>query len=307
MASGKARFLLGRAKKEELESLQDKVTKQSLWGSIGRTAGGLLAASITGGTVNPLTLGLLTGAATYAGGKVGTVGAKKIGKDKGELTEGRFFQAEKRGFEKELDAKNVTASLTAALTAGIGQKLKLAKTGETATPLSKGAGMDFKGSWVGKGIEKRAIGRELIQKGEASIGTADKTLQVGKGQFITGGDKAGMVLPDGTSIGSGRTSIPRGQMARGEITSKIEKAGARTGMGRESIPFSPSKVSPALKMDPIFNPKSLVESYLAPMEQYEMMDGEMVKHAGRGMKTPDWWEGLFKGKESGLSTVIGSK
>lgn len=231
MASGKARFLLGRAKKEELESLQDKVTKQSLWGSIGRTAGGLLAAGLTGGTVNPLTLALLTGAATYAGGKVGTVGAKKIGKDKGELTEGRFYKSEASSFEKELGAQNITASLTAALTAGIGQKLKLAKAGETATPLSQGAGMDFKGSWVGKGIEKRAIGRELIQKGEASIGTADKTLQVGKGQFITGGDKAGMVLPDGTSIGSGRTSLQRGRFAPGEITSQMEKAGARTGMG----------------------------------------------------------------------------
>ena len=55
----------------QFEDVQRKASKKSLWGSIGRTAGGLLAMGLTGGLVNPVTLGLITGAATFAGGAIG--------------------------------------------------------------------------------------------------------------------------------------------------------------------------------------------------------------------------------------------
>ena len=207
---GYARALLIKDVKDEEKDFQKKTKKKSLWGSIGRTIGGLGAMALTGGVVNPLTLGLLTGAASYAGGAIGAKASKT-----GDLSKGKFFQSDRESAQKELGAfgtRNLTESLMSGLKAGVGQKLKLMKSGKEAAKLSEGLGIDFKGSMLGKGLERRAIGKELMKAGEASIGTADKTLQVGEGQFITGG-KGGMVLPDGTSIGSGRTSIPRGQMA----------------------------------------------------------------------------------------------
>ena len=211
---GMGRALLMRDLKEEEKAFQKKAKKKSLWGSIGRTLGGLGAMALTGGAVNPLTVGLISGGASFLGGAAGA----KLS-NTGDLSKGRFFKADRESAQKELSAfgtQNLMSSLTSGLTAGVGQKLELMKSGKEAAKLSEGFGVDFKGSFVGKGLEKRAIGKELMKAGEASIGTADKTLQVGEGQFITG-DRAGMVLPDGTSIGSGRTSLPRGQMPEGGI------------------------------------------------------------------------------------------
>ena len=267
---GYGRALLQRDVRREQESLQKKATKKSLWGSIGRTLGGLGVMAITGGAVNPLTLGLLTGGASFLGG---AIGAKAAG---GKLTGGRFFQSSREEAQKELGAfgtqnitaslksgiqagfgqaaklqkaklfdkpivatpttkqgllksmdfegslvgkslekelgafgtKNITESLKSGIKAGIGQKLKLMKTGKEATK-----GLDFKDSFVGKGIEKRAIGKELIKEGEASLGTRSTWAEGGRG---------GMTLPDGRTIGS--ADLPRGKFASGEITSKIDKA-----------------------------------------------------------------------------------
>ena len=212
---GYGRALLQRDVKQEEADLQKRAKKKSLWGSIGRTIGGLGAMTITGGVVNPLTVGLISGGASFLGG---AIGAKASGT--GDLSKGKFFKSDRESIQKELGAfgtANLMSALTSGLTAGVGQKLKLMKSGQEAAKLSEGFGMDFKGSMLGKELEKRAIGKELMKAGEASIGTADRTLQVGEGQFITGGDRGGMVLPDGTSIGSGRTSIPRGQMPEGGI------------------------------------------------------------------------------------------
>jgi len=51
MASGRARFKLSRAKKDEQSTLQRRAGKKSLWGSVGRTLGGLGAMALTGGYV----------------------------------------------------------------------------------------------------------------------------------------------------------------------------------------------------------------------------------------------------------------
>ena len=222
---GYGRALLARDVKAEQESLGKRAKKKSLWSSIGRTVGSLGVMAITGGTVNPLTLGLLTGGASFLGGAIGAKASRT-----GDLSKGKFFKSDRESLQEELGAfgsKNITESLKSGVMAGLGQAAKLQKAklfgkgagaGETAK-LSEGFGMDFKGSMVGKGMEKRAlkkIGKGLVKEGEASLGTAAKTMEVGKGQFITDG-KAGMVLPDGTTIGSGRTSFGRGQMPAGGI------------------------------------------------------------------------------------------
>jgi len=177
---GYGRALLQRDVRQEEEAFQKKAKKKSLWGSIGRTLGGLAVMGLTGGAVNPLTVGLLTGGASFLGG---AIGAKAAG---GKLTGGKFFQADRKSPQKELGAfgtQNLVSSLTSGITAGIGQKLKLMKAGAPeAAKLSEGFGLDFEGSMVGKGLEKRAIGKELVGYGEASIGTGD----VSRGKFAPG-------------------------------------------------------------------------------------------------------------------------
>ena len=151
---GYGRALLQRDTRREEESLQKKAKKKSLWGSIGRTVGGLGAMALTGGAVNPVTLGLLTGGASYLGGAIGAKASKT-----GDLSkQGKFFKSDRESLQTELGAfgtQNLMSSLRSGITAGIGQKLKLAKAGAPETAkLSEGFGMDFEGSMVGRGVEK---------------------------------------------------------------------------------------------------------------------------------------------------------
>ena len=151
----------------QFEDVQRKASKKSLWGSIGRTAGGLLAMGLTGGLVNPVTLGLITGAATFAGGAIGAraaYGGRDLEKEAGQ---GKFFKSERKDLQSytrdvgSFGSENVLGSLKAGVTAGVGQKAKLASSGKTATPLSEGFGLDFEGSLLGKGLAKRKAGQEL--------------------------------------------------------------------------------------------------------------------------------------------------
>ena len=144
---GYGRALLARDVRSESEDLQKRAAKKSLWGSIGRTLGGLGAMALTGGAVNPLTLGLLTGGASFLGGAIGAKASKT-----GDLTKGKFFKSDREELQGELGAfgsQNIVSSLKSGITAGIGQKLKLMKSRETAAK-----GLDFQGSFVGRGLEK---------------------------------------------------------------------------------------------------------------------------------------------------------
>ena len=68
----RARALLGRDVKREQQDIQRKAAKQDLWSSIGSTVGTLALTGLTGGVVNPLTAGLLTGAGSLIGGAIGS-------------------------------------------------------------------------------------------------------------------------------------------------------------------------------------------------------------------------------------------
>ena len=118
---GYGRALLQKDVREEEAALQKKSKKKSLWGSIGRTIGGLGAMALTGGLVNPLTLGLISGGASFLGG---AIGAKASGT--GDLSkQGKFFKSDREDIQKELGAfgtTNLMSSLKSGLTAGIGQK-----------------------------------------------------------------------------------------------------------------------------------------------------------------------------------------
>ena len=218
---GYASTMLRKDVTDEQKALQKKAKKKGLWGSIGRTIGSLAVMGITGGAVNPLTLGLLTGGASFLGG---AIGAKAAG---GKLTGGKFFKSDREELQKELGAfgsQNITSSLKSGLQAGLGQAAKLQKAKlfgpEGAGEAAKG--LDFEHSFVGKGLEKRAIGKELMKTGEESLGT--RSTLFGEGEY-------------GASADFPQQQFRRhAEFAPGEMTSKIDKAGiSRYGGGGTGI------------------------------------------------------------------------
>ena len=189
---GYGRALLQWDVRREEADLQKKATKKSLWGCIGRTIGGLVAMALTGGAVNPVTLGLLTGGASFLGG---AIGAKASGT--GDLSKGNFFKSDRESIQKELGAfgtQNLMSSLKSGLTSGFGQATKLMRSGETAAK-----GLDFQGSFVGKGLENRGAAAAAKQLTKA------KSLQAGEGMTTMVGDSTG--VGTGTYTGKG-SDIP---------------------------------------------------------------------------------------------------
>jgi hypothetical protein len=151
---GYGRALLQRDVRQEEAALQKKAKKKSLWGSIGRTIGGLGVMALTGGTVNPVTLGLLTGGMSFLGGAAGA----KLSKTGDLSKQGKFFKSDRESIQKELGAfgtQNLMSSLKSGLTAGMGQAAKLYKSGETAAK-----GLDFQDSFAGK----TKLGKEIVSK-----------------------------------------------------------------------------------------------------------------------------------------------
>ena len=154
--------LAGRNRGIEARALEKSAKRKSLFSSIGKTVGGIAATAITGGAAAPWAAGLMAGAGSFVGGAVGS----GVG---GEVQGGSFFREEAADLNKDLGAfgeENITSALKSGLTAGIGQKLKLMKgakaakladpkmTDEAFKALSKGKGLDFSESFVGRGLEK---------------------------------------------------------------------------------------------------------------------------------------------------------
>ena len=117
---GYAQALLAKDTASERAKLEKQASKKGLFGSIGRTLGGIAAMGLTAGMVNPLTIGLITGGMSAAGGAIGASQAKIKG--------GKFFQSERADLKSRLGglgSENIMGSLTSGLTAGMGAKLKV--------------------------------------------------------------------------------------------------------------------------------------------------------------------------------------
>ena len=287
---GYGRALLMRDVKAEEEAFQKKAKKKSLWGSIGRTIGGLGAMALTGGIVNPWTVGAITTAASFAGG---AIGASTLGG--GKLTGGKFFQADRESAQKELGAfgtQNIVSSLKSGITAGLMKQHDIMKTRKSGLSYGK------------------KLGKELQVKGEASLGTGTRY-------------QRNPIAKEGWSVdptyGKTDVRVPRGEFAPGEITKKIEYDEAITGNIspreiRRDIPAMSKVHVPEMK--PMWNKQTLkqgLEKFVAPGKVTESIGGEMVTHAGPllsegpATKMPDWWENLWKDKKNGMSTVIEGK
>ena len=194
--------------------------------------------------MNPVTLGLITGGASFLGG---AIGSKASG---GKLTGGKFFQASRKEAQKELGAfgtQNLMSALRSGITAGIGQKLKLMKADKEGAKLSEGFGMDFEGSFVGKGLEKRGAEASAIQLTKA------RSLQTGEGMTTVVGDSTGV----GTGTYTGKGS---------DIPSLSDLYEEELGLSRITKPAQDPSLSPLLK--PALDPKIYKTSAYTPSSEF---------------------------------------
>ena len=209
MARG--RWKLKRDLAAEQAQIQSAAKKRGLWGSIGGTLLGGLAMAVTGGAATPVVAGLMAGGGKFIGGHLGNLLAGKT--EGGKLKGGKFFQGEREALASKIKENIGAQAAKAGLTAGMaklpGAALKFGKGGFSATvqkaggqvgkaeeavsqytPGEGGIGrlLDFRGSFIGKGLGKmQAAGAareaEALQKGmPPTYGDIDidKVLQEGK-------------------------------------------------------------------------------------------------------------------------------
>ena len=164
---GYAQALLGKDTAEERRRLEEQSAKKGLYGSVGRTLGGIAAMAVTGGMASPFLAALTTAGMTAAGGAIGS--------NQQKISGGQFYQSERGALKSKLGgfgSENLVGSLTAGLTAGttqalsqtkaVGEAKELFQTQELAagrTPsmaqikeagrAAKIQGLDFGGSFIG--------------------------------------------------------------------------------------------------------------------------------------------------------------
>ena len=200
MARG--RWKLKRDLAAEQEQIQSAAKKRGLWGSIGGTLLGGLAMAVTGGAASPVVAGLMVGGGKYIGGHLGNLLAGKT--SGGKLKGGKFFQGEREALagqiKENIGAKAAKAAVTAGMAKLPGAALKFGKGGFSATvqkaggqvgkageavsqyaPGEGGLGklLDFRGSYIGKGLGKMQAAGAAREAEAAAAAIRDKPLQGG--------------------------------------------------------------------------------------------------------------------------------
>ena len=244
--------LVARTRKLEGGALQKSAAKKGLWGSIGRTVGGLVATTLTGGVATPWAVGLMAGGGSLLGGAAGSAVSNKYG---GKLKGGTFYKEEAASLQTELGAfgsRNLTESLKSGLTAGIGQKLKLAKEGRAAvaggaTPeagkiIAKGKGFDFAESTVGRGWDKYVTQPKAIKAAGEQARLGEYLQQ--SGDFAT---EFGEGLAKSKAAALTRSSIAAGKEAELGGFLRRESDFATEFGGGKSAPTLWSKIGEGIK------------------------------------------------------------
>ena len=166
MGGGYQRALLAKDVHEEKGDLEAQARKKDLWSGVGRTLGTLAAMGITGGTAAPAVAALWAGGLTAAGGAAGSAWA-------GDIEKGDFFKGERKELRHRLDPlgeENIVGGISAGVTAGIGQKVKMAEEiAEAKRLLPDNASAEMlqaaedavRKRWEGKGLDfpSSTIGR----------------------------------------------------------------------------------------------------------------------------------------------------
>ena len=180
---GYEQALLAKDVYKEKGDLEAQASKKDLYSGLGRTIGTLAALGITGGTAAPWVAGAWSGVLTAAGGAAGSAWA-------GDIDKGKFFKDERKELRHRLDPwgeENIVGGVSAGVTAGIGQKIKMAKDVSAAQDLlPEGAtAADF------------AKAKEGVESGYKGLDFAGSALGKTKvGQWLVGGGRPPTLNPD---------------------------------------------------------------------------------------------------------------
>jgi len=184
---GYEQALLAKDVYKEKGDLEAQASKKDLYSGIGRGLGTLVALGITGGTAAPSAAALGAGLSDLVFGGIGSKWA-------GDIEKGKFFKGERKELRKRFDPlgeESLVSAGSSALTAGLGQKLKMAEEiaeakrflpdDATADMLKaaedevrkrwKGKGLDFAGSAIGK----TKVGQWLVGGGRPPTPKKTKT------------------------------------------------------------------------------------------------------------------------------------
>jgi len=173
---GRGRYKLRRDLAKEQADIQRAAKKRGLWGSIGGTLLGGLAMALTGGAATPLVAGLMAGGSKFIGGHIGNALAGMT--PEGKLTGGKFFQGERESLSGQIKENIGAQAFKAALTAGMaklpGAALKYGKEGFSVTakdPLrSLGQAIQGTGGQVAGQVSKAEEAASLYTPGEGGFG-----------------------------------------------------------------------------------------------------------------------------------------
>jgi len=196
---GYAQALLRKDVRDEERALKRKAKKKDLFGSIGRTLGSLGVMAITGGTVNPLTLGLLTGGASALGGAIGSRAAG------GSLKGGKFFSEDREELQSQLGAlgsKNLLSSLQSGVMAGMGQAAKLKKAG-----IDSAKGLDFGDSFIGKKVAGMKEAKAARDFADSRIGFGAKMPYGDETMLYNLDTQKRNLFTENVGVGTGRHSL----------------------------------------------------------------------------------------------------
>ena len=120
---GYAQAVLAKDVSKEQTDLEAQARKKDLYSNLGRAVGTAFAFGIAGPAAAPEVAAWWHGGLTAAGGAAGSLAA-------GDIDKGDFFKDERKELRHRLDPwgeENIVGGLSAAATAGIGQKVKMAE------------------------------------------------------------------------------------------------------------------------------------------------------------------------------------
>jgi hypothetical protein len=228
-------YRLLKERRTENERISSAGAKQSLWSKVGGGLLGALAIGLTGGAATPLVAAAMAGGGTLAGGLIGRALAR--GTKGGRIRSGRFYKDEAKDLIKSIGSNIWSSALSSGVQGGLGALAKgfsFGKEGLKFTSGAEGAGVnpadllgkdvpaaaggysdslwgklgeaiDYKGSFVGKGIDKFAS-RNMISS--IAEDEADDFL------FETGESAGYGWKPEAPAQGSGLTFDDPGQYYR---------------------------------------------------------------------------------------------
>lgn len=182
-------YSLKKERRKEGERIEKAGSKQDLWSKLGMGLGGLLAIGLTGGAATPLVAAAMAGAGTLAGGYAGRALARGTKGGRIDKAAGRFYKDEAKDLMKSIGSNIWAGAGRSALGAGLtslGGNLSFGKEGFNLSNIADGKfnlsnlwnkgktaatapgtysdslwgkvgeAIDYKGSFIGKGIDKFA-------------------------------------------------------------------------------------------------------------------------------------------------------